>query len=333
MKLSRIGITCVAVLTTRLVLTAATSMKIINGTVVGPSSPLHAMFALPTKTGDSDEWLGCGASIISPTFALTSAHCFGGGDTPCTGPKQIALWIGDIDLDRGTSQVTANAGGRSFRVKADLVCNPAFDGKCSHGNDVALLKLHKPIPNWIKPVPLDLSGTNKDKVGDIVTPMGFGLTERARRKTEVSQSSSETLRKVGVSVLAQDAANCAKMYSGGWGCSDDASSSPAQNLDMQICAGATSFPDGDACAGDSGSPVIDASGVQVGLVSYGGGPGEKMEGDGRICGDPNFPGVYGRVSAFKDFITKNVADLPAARFMSFAESEDPFRDIAPHLRR
>jgi trypsin len=96
---------------------------------------------------------------------------------------------------------------------------------------------------------------------------------------------------------------------------------------MQICAGAKVEPNRDACAGDSGSPVLDASGVQVGLVSYGGGPGEKLQGPGRMCGDPEYPGVYARVAAFHDFITQNVVDLPKD-----ADSDSYLRPVLPHLR-
>merc|ERR1719498_2195809 len=108
-----------ALFTGRVIVASAAKTRIINGTAVEKSSPLHAMFAMPTKSAGSDEWLGCGASIISPTFALSSAHCFGGGNTPCTGPQHIALWIGDIELmsQGDTTTVVAKKDGRNFRVE------------------------------------------------------------------------------------------------------------------------------------------------------------------------------------------------------------------------
>jgi secreted trypsin-like serine protease len=281
------------------------SMRIINGTEVKKQSPYHVEFALPTSSSDTDSWLGCGASIISPTFALSSAHCFGGGEDPCSGPTSIALWVGDVRLVDNT--VTPSDGGQSHRVEAELVCNKKFDGHCSHGNDIALLKLKEPLPEWVKPVKLNLD--SKPNVGDTVTPLGFGMMEGTTDITRVADS-SPVLRQVDITVMENDDENCKRMWKGGYGCSDEFSKGEAKNLDMQLCAGSVEGVDHDACAGDSGSPVMDSQGNQVGMVSYGGGPGEKRSGPGRMCGDPHYPGVYAQVSAFKSFILEHVTDLP-----------------------
>lgn len=282
---------------------AQTGARIINGSIVKDPVAKDSFFALPTMGFDSDRWLGCGASIISPTFALSSAHCFGGGAEPCVGPKEIALWLGDVEL--GDDSVIQARQGRSYRITAEVQCSAQFDGKCSHGHDIALLKLKGTLPSWVKPVTLNLGGC---KVGDTVSPMGFGMSE-SEGDRETIGGASHFLRQVSVSVLEQDSERCARVYGGGYGCSDDASEAPATNLGMQFCAGANDAPDRDACGGDSGSPVLDAAGAQVGLVSYGGGPGSKMSGPGRECGDPDYPGVYARVSAFADYIKERVPDI------------------------
>lgn len=282
-------------------------MRIINGTAVKHSSPYRTEFALPTSAADSDAWLGCGASVISPTFGLSSAHCFGGGQDACSGPSSIALWIGDVEIVDGKVKPTSK-DAQAFRVEADLICNPAFDGKCSHGNDVALLKFKEAVPDWVKPVSLNFNGVS---VGDTVSPIGYGMMEEASDRTVIGDTSRK-LRQASVTVLAQDSERCGRVYAGGYGCSDEFSEGKAENLDMQLCAGSQEEPDEDACAGDSGSPVMDSQGMQVGLVSYGGGPGEKRSGSGRMCGDPEYPGVYGSVAAFKSFISEHVQDLPVA---------------------
>lgn len=61
-----------------------------------------------------------------------------------------------------------------------------------------------------------------------------------------------------------------------------------------ICAG---FEEGgkDSCYGDSGGPLLvenDGNPRLVGLVLFG----------GYYCADPQYPGVYGRVSSVRDWI-------------------------------
>jgi len=293
--------------------TETVSLKIVNGSIVEDTLAKFSFFALPTESKSSNSWLGCGASIISRKYALTSAHCFGGGRLPCSGPKHLAIWVGDLSLqDR---LIVPKQGSKSFRTEAVLECHASFDGKCSHGHDIALLKLAKEVPSWVKPVPLDLQGSAKAAAGELVTVIGYGLTQSARDPTLIADTSTH-LRQAHVQVLPQHSSQCVRIFSGGWGCSDQFSEGLASNKHQQLCAGATVEPLRDTCAGDSGSPMLDASGVQVAIVSYGGGPGSKSQGPGRSCGDPNYPGVYARVSAFKDYLKSKVPDLATGSFAS-----------------
>lgn len=59
---------------------------------------------------------------------------------------------------------------------------------------------------------------------------------------------------------------------------------------------------GDACAGDSGGPLMNEAEMSndkfilLGLVSFG----------PRSCGLSNFPGVYTRISTYMEWILKNI---------------------------
>ena len=114
-----------------------------------------------------------------------------------------------------------------------------------------------------EPVTLDDGSTNLS-AGTDLTVMGWGTTSSGG-------STSSVLLEVEVDAWSQ--ADCNAAYS----------PQGYPITDRMICA---ARPTKDSCQGDSGGPIIDtATGVQIGVVSWGFG-----------CADPNFPGVYARVS-------------------------------------
>jgi len=297
----------------RVQISAISATGIINGTQVADADIIqdYSFFALPTSGVDSDNWLGCGASIISPTWGVTASHCFGGGNEPCTGPKNISLWVGDLHL-ADSGEISGGASGKHVRVTAEIVCHPQFNGKCSNGHDITLLHIHpgQALPDWVKPVPLNLDNHGTETVGTETTNIGFGYRETVGDPQLISSIPPSRMRKAELTIYADDYPACASVYAGGYGCSDSASEGVATNMGQQLCAGAVDEPERDTCSGDSGSPMLDAQGVQIGIVSYGGGPGTRMSGAGRICADPDYMGVYTRISAFADHIRLHVKDLP-----------------------
>jgi len=282
---------------------------IINGDVVQTPSHKYPYFAMPVAHSDKQTWLGCGASIISPTHAITAAHCYGGGDSHCSEHQHLALKIGDVELVQG-DKVQGIHGGRSFTIpEATRICHPQFDGKCSHGHDIVLLRFTTGLPGWVEPVILNLSHQPEHDQGKNTIAIGFGSME-GNSPDEVGDISPR-LREANLTLQAMSADACHQVFLGGWGCSDEASEANGTNSEQQVCAWS---PDElqDTCAGDSGSPLLlRETGAQIAITSYGGGPGVVMQGPGRSCGDKNFPGLYSRVSAFKDFICSEVNDLPS----------------------
>lgn len=235
--------------------------------------------------------------------------------TPCAGPTNVFLWIGQVTLDPLTFLIRPSDGkaAQSIKVGATVVCHPGWDGVCSHGHDMVLLKINTaflPLPSWVRPVQPDLGDWSAN--GN-VTIVGYGDKEE-QIWGAVLGGPSRCLRQALVQVLPQDSDACNNVYAGGYGCSDEASEKgPATSKDQQFCAASLEFK--DACAGDSGSPVLAAAKgrdppyMQVGITSYGGGPIGGVSGPYRECGNPDWPGISARVSGMKLFICAHVDDL------------------------
>uniref|UniRef100_A0A3B3HLP0 Peptidase S1 domain-containing protein n=1 Tax=Oryzias latipes TaxID=8090 RepID=A0A3B3HLP0_ORYLA len=117
------------------------------------------------------------------------------------------------------------------------------------------------------------------------------------------RSTSSTLQEVSVPIVSNT--QCRDSYS-----------SLTSNM---MCAGLTEGGK-DSCQGDSGGPLVsknDTRWVQAGVVSF-----------GYECAQPNFPGVYTRVSEYQTWISSQVrgsqpgfvrsSSISAAHFISMA---------------
>merc|ERR1712100_772339 len=103
----------------------------------------------------------------------------------CKGPHKLALWLGDIH----------------FRVEAEAVCHEKFDGKCSHGHDIVLLRLKQALPKWVQPVKIALDGKGNQKVGQVTMNIGFGLIESLRDNEVISDVPPPTMREANLTIV------------------------------------------------------------------------------------------------------------------------------------
>lgn len=173
---------------------------------------------------------GCGATLVAPDILLSAAHCVDNTKT--------RAWIDDKNLAEGTT----------LTITQQLP-HPKFNGP-SFGYDFALLKLRDPVTN-IEPVTLARTSDAHDpERDDPLTVIGFGLT------SESGTQLPSVLREVTVNHVSDSA--CWPKY--------DEIRIQYDNEETMLCASA---PGKDACFGDSGGPLLDAFGVQVGIVSWG----------------------------------------------------------------
>lgn len=214
----------------------------------------------------------CGASLLSNTHVLTAAHCVVSYQS---NPSIIDLNIGDWDLS------TTN-DGQSVKAKASRVnVHPSYS-RSTLQNDIAVLKLAQRVEYNDRIKPICLPGSDMNIEGEEAIVMGWGRNEASQLQSQLHHLRA----KVVSNVLCDQRWN-------------NNGAARGFIVNSMMCMDSTN---GDSCNGDSGGPSIyesppgSGSYVQVGIVSFGSGS----------CTDANLPGVYTRVSYYRDWIQEQM---------------------------
>lgn len=207
----------------------------------------------------------CGGSIIDSQTILTASHCLTDNSA-----SDISIAYGVDRLSQGLTRI----------MVSEIIMHPDYDTRTQE-NDIAILKLETPIPlsETAKIIPIV---TQEDEDNGVINP-GVDATITGWGNTSTGQNfvAPDQLQVVTVPIVSNNQANGNNSYQG-------------QITEDMLCAGDMSVGGKDACQGDSGGPLIvikDGQQVLAGVVSWGYG-----------CADPNYPGVYARVSHFEDWI-------------------------------
>ncbi|KAF3699726.1 Prostasin [Channa argus] len=163
-----------------------------------------------------------------------------------------------------------NSVSRSL-IKA--IIHPNYN-PTTNNNDMCLLQLSSTVSfnSYIRPICLAASGSTFFNGTDSWVT-GWGTLSSG------ATSISENLMEVEIPVVGNRQCNC--NYGVG---------SITSNM---LCAG-LSAGGKDSCQGDSGGPMVSKQNgrwIQSGVVSFGNG-----------CAEPNFPGIYARVSQYQSWI-------------------------------
>jgi len=230
--------------------------RIINGTTAGSNWP----FIVRLKV---DKMFLCGGAILNEQWIVTAAHCL-------FNMNHVFVTIGDRSkLFHEEDEVQV--------FPEHFFVHPHFD-KTSMVNDVALIKLPKPIPFTDKIQPVCLAKT-VPAPGTSCFVAGWGATSQGG-------FSSDKLLEAKVETIPDHQCSSSQSY-GKW-----------YQKETMLCAGKFDEGGTDSCQGDSGGPLICVEGnvpVLQGLVSWGVG-----------CAQPNKPGVYNRIASSRLWIEKSV---------------------------
>ncbi|XP_051876122.1 transmembrane protease serine 11D-like isoform X3 [Pristis pectinata] len=177
-------------------------------------------------------------------------------------PSVWRAYMGSVELGQGT-----------LRAIKRIINHPSYGTVTRNNYDVAVLELFNPLnfSNFIQPICLP-SSSQVFPAGQLCTITGWGtLTYQGQ--------SPDTLQKGDVAIIEDQTCN---------------SSYGSLITPIMLCAGILTGGV-DSCQGDSGGPLActesNGSWFLAGIVSF-----------GQACALPNFPGVYTRVTAIRQWV-------------------------------
>lgn len=246
--------------------TRADATARVVGGADAPANSWPAIVALVSNGKTPSLGQFCAGTLIDPSWVVTAAHCITDG-------AGAVVPAASLDAVAGLTNLATDTGQR--RSVTSIMRHPGFV-PATFVNDVALLHLQTPVVPGPTVATMQLVSPIRPDLWDGGSPAQIaGWGETLRPVTPFPSVLQQA------TVPIQSDATCSTAYG-----ADFFSAS-------MLCAGPLAGGI-DTCQGDSGGPLTvfdNTTRELVGAVSWGVG-----------CAQPNLPGVYTRLDAYRGFI-------------------------------
>ncbi len=292
--------------------------RIVGGTMAKVEHwPGMASIQIKTRKGNHHV---CGATAIAPDWVVTAAHCVESFAVPrgqrrvrayTITPSGRSIITGTPVIQLGTPNLGEQPDGAKSLFVKRVISHPDYVNadNIDQGADIALLQLDGRWEGELATLPASGEADRLTTVGEPAFIAGFGNLREIKENERIPWQNARRFAVAAPSLVLMEASApivpksvCQSRLRAAAIAEDYPESYQLLELDDTVLCAGLDQGGKDACQGDSGGPLVkyDKNGCpfQIGVVSWGIG-----------CGRTESPGVYTRLSAYRDWIDGHVSGV------------------------